>query len=412
MTFGVELEFVLWYMYAETWELVALRHANPGIVIVPVGQPRSPAYIRAVVIDRLRREGNVDINPEPHLPPGFPEPPAPSAPDDQHPNAGNTRQAKYLRWTLTTDHSVKSLNEPLVRGDYRPLCGIGLELVSPALRHTLASYQEIRRVMEFFRANFAFTVNETAGLHVHVGVGRDYLPLPELRRAAILAWLTEDLLLELHPNRDKNEHTPPVRRFSNLALGLGAEAAGRAGYYFGLKPTDPRGPREPRGLAEGLQELMNCTSVWAVVKLMDVAETRGMVSLFNYGLTHPHCGHLNDRAKRTTIEFRAAAGTMNPEWVLIWSSICVGLIEAAGDIDDAHLVELEEFLTTASVSGRYGVPQLLDKIGLFKFQAQWLRNNPDPIMRTTGTIGAYEILTQAAWLALHPGSTDSTEGSE
>ncbi|KAK3310628.1 uncharacterized protein B0T15DRAFT_518972 [Chaetomium strumarium] len=106
----------------------------------------------------------------------------------------------------------------------------------------------------------------------------------------------------------------------------------------------------------------------------------------NYNFTHylPRQGPGRRRGVRweeeqwgvskSTIEFREAAGTMDPLWVGVWASVCLGIFRFARDAENGRFwavierlakAEAEEERTGVVGKGRYDLVSLLFDWGLF-----------------------------------------------
>lgn len=76
-------------------------------------------------------------------------------------------------------------------------------------------------------------------------------------------------------------------------------------------------------------------------------------------------------AEKRTIEFREAGGSLDAEWIVTWSKICVGILKFCRDSKPAEYVRVlgrvvkQEDRTRDGGSVRYDVADLLEDLCLF-----------------------------------------------
>ncbi|KAH9901855.1 putative amidoligase enzyme-domain-containing protein [Xylariomycetidae sp. FL2044] len=154
--------------------------------------------------------------------------------------APGTSLEKYRDWTVTTDPSVW-LGAAHPRA-YAGLYDVGMELVSPVFYSAASSYREVEAVTDMVRTFFRAAVNPSCGLHVHVGTETGFLPLATTRNLAAVCFAADHVLDRVHPAvRRHAEHCLSPRIYSALARGVvppGRVAAG---------PNNPTKRRQPRG---------------------------------------------------------------------------------------------------------------------------------------------------------------------
>ncbi|KAL9067726.1 MAG: hypothetical protein Q9161_006718 [Pseudevernia consocians] len=115
--------------------------------------------------------------------------------------------AGFEKWDLGRDSSINipELWEPR-DGDYFDYSAI--ELRSPALPYTTASLSHVKEVFHLLFTTFDIVVNESCGLHVHVGNELKGFPLQTLKNFCILTTTFERELQSLHPpSRIDNRHS-------------------------------------------------------------------------------------------------------------------------------------------------------------------------------------------------------------
>jgi len=215
LTFGVEIETVC------LWSLPRSLNPEPGHVdkLAPALQlPRPEWNYNAQEARRQMQELVRSIDVPEGVDPSLGEN---EAEDGQH----------YLDWTFKGDTSI---NEPSARrAGYEGFEGI--EITSPIMWATEESFQYVNRVFRALTGKFRLRINQTTGLHVHVGRGtKRNFSQQELRYFGAMIWSAEHVLDTLQPpERRSNHYSMCVRSFSNLARGAFAEDDDFGGYYVG-----------------------------------------------------------------------------------------------------------------------------------------------------------------------------------
>lgn len=129
-----------------------------------------------------------------------------------------------LQWNIDQDVSV-AMDGDLIERDknFKNYEFINIEITSPALIATDRSYDEIRHVLIALHQRFWILAPPSAGLHVHYGRGKDWIPFPDLRKIAALLYAADPILAQMHPARRRNESSQwclSNRLYSNLAHGV------------------------------------------------------------------------------------------------------------------------------------------------------------------------------------------------
>ncbi|KAI0108729.1 putative amidoligase enzyme-domain-containing protein [Nemania sp. FL0031] len=121
---------------------------------------------------------------------------------------------KYEGWNVESDISIRQ--KP--GDDY---VFVGVEINSPVLYASTKGFDAVKLAVSLITSKFRCFVNITCGLHVHVGLGRNKLPLEHIRRLASLSYAIEPLLYTLnHPVRRVNSNSRTLRYHSVLARGI------------------------------------------------------------------------------------------------------------------------------------------------------------------------------------------------
>lgn len=230
--------------------------------------------------------------------------------DPTHRNADNTSLPIYYRWTLSGDATVYPFkdSDSNVRYLGAPFYIADMELISPALlANSRKSDNEVAKVVSLVTSHLIYLVPRTTGCHIHIGQGPALFGIDHLRNIATVLYLVEVWFKDLHPaHRRRTDHPycPSIRKLSDLARGLTAEAANA--YALGGEAITVRTVVGPDGRkpSDAWAEISAARVPTAISRLMHHHKNtdRGTYS-FNY---------VADLSK-PTIEFRQAAGTLNAE---------------------------------------------------------------------------------------------------
>ncbi|KAK4451572.1 hypothetical protein QBC34DRAFT_436261 [Podospora aff. communis PSN243] len=309
---------------------------------------------------------------------------------------------------------------------------IGLEIKTPVLRHSQASFDHIREVMAAINEKFRVRTNLTCGMHCHVGAGTKMMrnnegtylvdsalkqpvfkartfSLQDLRRISALVWAADPFLATLHPpERQRNQWSPSIRLESKLAEGRCGKPANKFSTpgpetELDKEPTKPmqrisseRFPAtRPKTLPADAEErskvledqprprkvvldrvfpgadmLLAATSKMQIADMLSVQDS---VSRMNYNFAQYGAGNscLNSTTfDKGTIEFREAAGSMNPEAATNWAAVGCNLVHFArtAEIQTFHrvlnrLARAEEAALNGT-GNQYDIISFLGDIGL------------------------------------------------
>jgi hypothetical protein len=328
LTFGVEFEGILISREMTPREMERAPSSSyiirSGVIAMRPCARGHIDQIHGIVYEVLERAG-VDIH-NPRMPPHR------LRYDEDHPNAANTPDAQYLRWTLKEDSSVELDEEdkneyfftapPL--GRYSP---VNFELTSPALTANEGNIGYVQGVIQKLTSKFFVLTPKSAGLHVHIGVGNRTFDLRELQNIAAMAFMADCLLTQLHPDhRQNNQYCQRQRYYSRLAQGAGAlgsnganqQAASQKNGWIPMWNANASVSPE-----SAFQTLLQCDSPGAVAWLMRNPD-RGAYNFRHYEPDPGPCnlrdynsgspGYSPESGTRT-VEFRQAAGTVNDQWI-------------------------------------------------------------------------------------------------
>lgn len=194
------------------------------------------------------------------------------------------QDTNFSKWTVDTDSSVNPVDDS---GDW-----VAIELKTPVLDCSPPSLEKIRTVVKLLVSHFKLHINESCGLHVHVGNGNSKFPLSTLRSFCSLITVFEHQLDSLHqPGRLPN----PYAKSTHRAFADGAS------------------PREKLSIVDEL------TTVRSLIRRFQPSGDKHMA--FNFlNLSE------NTDAPLRTIEFRQHRGTLDPELISYWVMVACGLV--------------------------------------------------------------------------------------
>ncbi|KAI1486340.1 hypothetical protein F5X96DRAFT_682088 [Biscogniauxia mediterranea] len=131
---------------------------------------------------------------------------------------------RYLNWGVEADGSVVEEGDDkyqtqLNNETFRQW--IGLELQSPAEFEAQVAFDAIPYAFNITKKSYRCLINYSCSIHVHVGVGEEFMDLQMIRRVATLAYAVDPLLFTLHhPIRQVSEWCKSIRDYSKMAMGV------------------------------------------------------------------------------------------------------------------------------------------------------------------------------------------------
>jgi len=222
-SFGMELEFIVAYTTAEkpiTNVPKCFEASKGGPMVLPAGN-RSSLQTEDLVRSRLETTiaKALENHRGDHL----------IKTDNEVVGDSNAYHLRpYRDWIVGQDNSV--FFPPELQGqehireyEYQPI-----EIQSPALWATDASFEEIRIVIQALADEYWILTPRSAGLHFHYGNGKEYIPFQNLRRIAAFLLAVDPIIVQLHPDtRRENDYCLSNRLYSRVAHGLPAAIAAR-----------------------------------------------------------------------------------------------------------------------------------------------------------------------------------------
>lgn len=255
----------------------------------------------------------------------------------QDTSTGGMAQREHieLHFQIKDDISIKPFHPT-----NKSLHGRGVEVCTPIL--TQDNWEQTLRSMctaittACEQCGAAINFNDSCGLHVHIGLGREYT-LRELKQLAKAIVLFERQMDYHHP-RHRRPPPPSTHRSSMIASNLD---------NHGLRYLTP---------AQMIWRIDDQTGVHRVLRIINGANDGNYTSIsrfYKYNLT---CA-----LTYKTVEFRQAAGTIDAEWIVAWvKNICrfVTAAAATGDVTWYEWAEsLDSVVTDAELRSRFGMPE-------------------------------------------------------
>ncbi|KAK8115664.1 amidoligase enzyme-domain-containing protein [Apiospora sp. TS-2023a] len=358
MTHGKEVEFLARYVDQlvvpgtdPDKALQRQKEDNPGVVVVPYKE--AAELVVPEDYTRTLEMNGVDVNPSQGI-----LAPGQSRWVPAHPNAQYTALPEFHRWTVYEDSTVvispptechhlqQDLPVAAAPGPGQSQSRwYGLELISPAQPNTSRAHQETAFVLGTLRQSYGnrMRVNESCGLHIHVGMGPDAIPVPRLRRIAALLYAADPLLAVLHPpHRQNNRFCPSIRRHANVTWGMveamataevSAGACSVGGTWTDAAGGCGPGRETPVTLRAAVAQLLNCDTGYAVARLLQYRDAKS-----NYNFNSYLVARSSPPRGNVTVEFRQHEGTLDARRIEAWARLCVGITEwAAFDMTEDQL---------------------------------------------------------------------------
>ncbi|CAD6447426.1 c1e9adc6-5ed4-49c4-bd1f-30767350b634-CDS [Sclerotinia trifoliorum] len=227
-----------------------------------------------------------------------------------HMEAPECRERGYTpwmadKWIVGTDSSINCPDETIY--DYHKI-----ELKSPVYYFSKGALEAVETVWEIIESTYKVVINDSMGLHVHVGNGVDAFDVPTLRNLWAILWSTEKWIETIHP----------PHRIDNAAC-LSFHYCSKLWFEIGSLSSDPEDEvldwilkRAPPMVEAFLDTMKNADCAYNFTKLQKKYYEGSIMR---------------------TIEFRQHEATTDKERVTQWIRTCVGLVQASAATDPAKL---------------------------------------------------------------------------
>ncbi|KAF6835708.1 hypothetical protein CPLU01_04178 [Colletotrichum plurivorum] len=281
----------------------------------------------------------------------------------------------FQTWLIERDLSLSDFHAGLL--GYAGV--VGLELATPVMRYRKEDFERVVKVVKTVRSCMRPMLDESCGLHVHVGSVRRF-SLRSLKRIVSMVWAADPVIFALvHPYRQDNEYSIPLRGGTTL------------GAKNHLEPYDPlQGDRMlaieleshipmdriPKRLREEFSKIWTAPDLLTLKALVRTAvdNSRASVAL---NIKHPvdneifvDAGPAN-RVLQGTIEFRTREGSLDPELVVRWAKLVTAMVEKAETSSPWQFCQIMAVVLRRGASEAERLGPFLDALGLWESKDFW-----------------------------------------
>ena len=255
-----------------------------------------------------------------------------------------SRGSKSDAWKVTKDSSIKA--DDFLTGKQGGRYGYaGIELKSPALPYTAKSLVTIREMCQHL-GELDILVNESCGLHVHVGNKRKGFPLETMKNLCVLTATFERELESIHPpHRISNYHTRSIGSV----------------FHNGISLPDIR------------RKIRNAQTVGDLIQLVQKGEKYHAYNFL----------HLHSSKGLKTVEFRQHEATVNADAITRWVELTSGLVDKAHRFavkDHLNVGEMDAYINRMNSIPQLSIIELVESLGLEDvasyYDGRGLHNHP------------------------------------
>ncbi|KAI0888280.1 putative amidoligase enzyme-domain-containing protein [Annulohypoxylon maeteangense] len=292
--------------------------------------------------------------------------------DEFHPPYRNI--IRYDEWRILRDLSVKFRKEECYH--YR---WVGREITSEVLKSDdpevyTEKITKVCRAMRQLRVH----LNDTTAVHVHVGLGDEPFSLLTIKKVITLILFVDDMLMGLHhPARRTSAHCRLVSRCSTIGR---LEHSQRKTYDSLITRSLEHGMAEfIPDVADANQLLQATDSIVELARMMDdplhFCYYRGSISFAKFLPVDEVGGNTQ------TIEFRQMAGCLDPDQIIHWVKVCIGIVDFARLSNGGQYKGLIGKLMAKEST--FSVFDFLSELGLveeekhFRAKVEGYKSNPD-----------------------------------
>ncbi|TGO90450.1 hypothetical protein BPOR_0064g00130 [Botrytis porri] len=248
-----------------------------------------------------------------------------------------SQQDLFNTWAIGTDATLSFDEEE--HAD-RSSMFFELEMITPVLKFGPKAFKEIDKMLTAFKKHFDVVVNQSCGLHVHVGNGTKGLSFQPLQHLMATIWTFEPQIFSLlRKSRNNGKYCGSLHKRSNLGV-----------YEY-----------------EGnlLNVILGTSDINEVVAMFNGYDSFCYMAFKLEYLIQP----FRYPVKRT-IEFRAHEGSMDSETVLNWASFVVELVSWAHKINRQ---DLKFFLSKHVASKDSSIEDLFKEISFPQSTVEFYR---------------------------------------
>lgn len=230
----------------------------------------------------------------------------------------------YENWTVANDGTISWDDLEISRGfDY---CGV--EFKTPALPYSEEALILIQRAVMLIKSHFQVFVNQSCGLHVHVGNRDSGFPLQTLKNIGMLTTIFERQIDMIHP-----EH-----RLASLYAQRVASQFRQMGPLERAQRIDD---------IEDIEELIDCYHL----RSSGVREGYMAYNFLNL---------VTGRGLKT-VEFRQHEGSLDPEVIIRWAQLANSIVMIAHNVGAQGFAQLVQ---DHAFDSDYTIIDLLRDLGL------------------------------------------------
>jgi hypothetical protein len=299
LTFGIEFEFV-----------VEIRNAADAMNIFKEGAPKHNTewalemvkkYVADVLSRFVEHETSLDYN-----------------------KATEKGVTDFSKWYITKDQTIE-------RRESSKLYSYPIEVISPVLDFNEDSLGKIEKACEAITRKCNIDINNSCGLHVHIGNRGNNLEWTDVRKLVAVLWTLEPQIVQLHPT---NRH-------------IKFQCENIRGRYIDPKlADDTNAVSDPKPIIgkilkyEKLADLdfdhrLDGQSAYNLKKLQEKPPSKNAPKAKTISFA-------KEASAGKTIEFRQHRGTLNGDEAIAWLRLCAGLFTLAQRLDEKTLQELLE----------------------------------------------------------------------
>lgn len=215
-------------------------------------------------------------------------------------------------WKIERDGSIRIPEWEARKPGYEYL---GMELISRVLPFCEESFREIEKVLARIRGEYGLVVNQSTGLHVHLGNEQKGFEIATIKRLSTLVIAFEHVIDSVHSTSR-----------------VYAEENGLLNDY--CKPNSVSPNLEYLSFLEQALEIESCESLWQVREAMQ----GGADKKYAYNFLNMFSDYKEKVSN--TIEFRQHEGTVDASTIIHWVKFLAGIVHFCHEVTAAELTLL------------------------------------------------------------------------